>query len=211
MATIVLVDDHKITCDGTAKFLEERGHKVLFTANNGIEFIEKLKPDLLPDIVVTDINMQQMDGYEMALWLKQNHPKVKVLALLMYEDEIAIIRMLRNGARGYYLKGNGFDDLQKAISALETQEYHLSDLVTGQIIYKALNSNDANIISQLNEKEIQFLKLCCTEMTYKEIADVMHVSPRTVDDYRDKLFEKLNVKNRVGLVLFAIKNGIVKM
>ncbi|MBD0288749.1 MAG: helix-turn-helix transcriptional regulator, partial [Flavisolibacter sp.] len=67
------------------------------------------------------------------------------------------------------------------------------------------------IISQLNEKEIQFLKLCCTEMTYKEIADVMHVSPRTVDDYRDKLFEKLNVKNRVGLVLFAIKNGIVKM
>lgn len=211
MAAIALVDDHKVVCDGTAKLLEEKGHKVLFTASNGKNFVEKLMHYPVPDIVVLDINMKQMDGYETSLWLKQNHPDVKVLALSMYDDETAIIQMLKNGARGYCLKGNDFNELVRAINEISTKGFYYSDLVTGPVIRKVLDAEESNALSRLNEREINFLKLACTEKTYKEIADDMCVSPRTVDGYRDELFRKLCVKSRVGLVMFAIKNGIVKV
>src|SRR5215218_8337561 len=104
MATLALVDDHTLLRSGLANLLRELGYKVLCEANNGNDFIEQLKTCPMPDVVLLDINMPVMDGYETALWLKKNHPEVKVLALSMYDDEYAIIKMLKNGAKGYILK-----------------------------------------------------------------------------------------------------------
>jgi len=158
--------------------------------------------------------MPEMDGYDTTLWLKKNHPEVKVLALSMYDDENAIIRMLKNGAKGYILKDSDPSELKAAIQALITKGFYHSELVTGTLIHTINHLDDpenstAKDVLGLNERELDLLKLICTEMTFKEIADKMHLSPRTVDGYRDTLLEKLQCKSRVGLVIFAIKNGIV--
>ena len=213
MANLALVDDHVLLRNGLAGLVKNLGHTVVFEANNGNDFIGKLEPGSLPQVVLMDINMPEKDGYETTLWLKSNHPDIKVLALSMYDTESAIIRMLKNGAKGYILKDSDPAELQAAIESLLERGYYYSELVSGKLI-NAINQFDnqasANGI-KLNEREITFLKYSCTELTYKDIADKMFVSPRTVDGYRDTLFDKLHVKTRVGLVLYAIKNGIVDL
>ncbi len=213
MASIVLVDDHVLLRNGLASLVRDLGYTVLFEADNGEDFISKMERNVEPDVVLLDINMPKKDGYETALWLKQNYPLVKVLALSMYDDENAIIRMLKNGARGYILKDTEPAELKSAIEALLTKGFYYSEMITGRLIH-SINNMDEGINKNfygLNEREIEFLKLASTEMTYKEIAEKMFLSPRTIDGYRDSLFEKLNVKSRVGLVLFAIKNGVVSV
>jgi DNA-binding NarL/FixJ family response regulator len=213
--TIALADDHVLLRKGLADLVSKQGYTVLFQADNGEEFLDKLKTNPEPDIVLLDINMPKKDGYETALWLKRNKPGIKVLALSMYDDEKAIIRMLKNGARGYILKDAEPSDLKAAIESVLTRGFHYSEMVTGKLIHSinAMSEEDSEIKSTLglSEKEITFLKLAATELTYKEIAEQMHLSPRTIDGYRDELFEKLDLKSRVGLVLFAIKNGIVNI
>jgi DNA-binding NarL/FixJ family response regulator len=214
MANIVLVDDHILLRNGLASLVKDLGYNVLFEADNGEDLITKLEAKGAPDIVLLDINMPKKDGYETALWLKRNFPDSKILALSMYDDENAIIRMLKNGARGYILKDTDPAELRSAIEAVLTKGFYYSEMVTGRLIH-TINTMDDDNSSQnllgLNEREIEFLKLAATEMTYKEIAEKMFLSPRTIDGYRDALFEKLNIKSRVGLVLFAIKNGIVSL
>jgi two-component system, NarL family, invasion response regulator UvrY len=213
--TIALADDHVLLRKGLADLVSKQGYTVLFQADNGEEFLERLKTSSDPDIVLLDINMPRKDGYDTALWLKRNKPDIKVLALSMYDDENAIIRMLKNGARGYILKDAEPADLKAAIESVLNKGFHYSEMVTGKLIHSihSMDETGSDIKNTLglNEKEINFLKLAATELTYKEIAEQMHLSPRTIDGYRDDLFEKLNIKSRVGLVLFAIKNGIVNM
>ena len=215
MAKIVLTDDHILLRNGLAALVKNLGHRVLFEADNGKDFINKLDKKNLPELVLMDINMPEMDGYESAVWLKINYPEVKVLALSMYDNENSIIRMLKSGAKGYILKDSEPIELKAAIDAVITKGYYYSDLVSGKLIH-AINKiddegNDVNSLNNLNERETDFLKYTCTEMTYKEIAEKMFLSPRTIDGYRDALFEKLHVKTRVGLVIYAIKNGVVSV
>ncbi len=215
MANIVLTDDHSLLRNGLASLVQSLGHTVLFEADNGKDFIAKLNAKSLPDIVLLDINMPEMDGYETAQWIKINHPEIKVLALSMYDNETSIIRMLKCGAKGYILKDSEPAELKAAIHALMNKGFYYSDLVSGKLMH-AINKMDDDgdglkSLVPLNERETDFLKYACTEMTYKEIADKMFVSPRTIDGYRDALFEKLHVKTRVGLVMYAIKNGIVNV
>ncbi|MBD0278566.1 MAG: response regulator transcription factor [Bacteroidota bacterium] len=205
---VALVDDHVMLRRGLADMIEEKfGYRVLFQYNNGKELVDKLDKSNLPDVILMDINMRHMDGFEATLWLKKNYASVQVLALSMYDDEKAIIRMIRNGARGYILKENEPEELKRAIDDIVTRGFHYSERVTGKVVH----SIQLDSVTELNGRHIEFLKLVCTEMTYKEIAEQMNVSPRTVDGYRDELFEKLGVKSRVGLVLFAIKNKIVHL
>jgi two-component system, NarL family, invasion response regulator UvrY len=215
MANIVLVDDHVLLRNGLAELVKSLGHTVLFEADNGKDFTAKLNAKSLPDVVLMDINMSEMDGYETAQWIKINQPDIKVLALSMYDNETSIIRMLKCGAKGYILKDSEPAELKAAIHALLNKGFYYSDLVSGKLIH-AINKiddegSDVNTVNNLNERETDFLKYSCTELTYKEIADKMFVSPRTIDGYRDTLFEKLHVKTRVGLVMYAIKNGIVNV
>lgn len=211
--TIALADDHVLLRKGLADLVTKQGYTVLFQADNGEEFLESLKNHPDPDVVLLDINMPKKDGYETALWLKRNKPDIKIIALSMYDDENAIIRMLKNGARGYILKDSEPADLKAAIDSVLSKGYHYSEMVTGKLIHtiNTMDEDGSEIKNTLglNEREMTFLKLAATELTYKEIAEQMKLSPRTIDGYRDELFEKLNIKSRVGLVLFAIKNGIV--
>lgn len=213
MITIALVDDHVLLRNGLANLLKELGYDVLFEASNGKECIEKINAQQLPSIVLMDINMPVMDGYETSKWLAKNHPSVRVLALSMYDDETSIIRMLKSGAKGYILKDSSPPELHMAIDAVHNKGFYYSEMITGKLVNAVSKmgetDSELNPIINLHENELEFLKLSCTELTYKEIADRMNLSPRTVDGYRDDLFKKLGIKTRVGMVMFAIRNNII--
>ncbi|MEO6706352.1 MAG: response regulator transcription factor [Ginsengibacter sp.] len=212
---VALVDDHVLIRNGLANLIKSFGDYVIFfEADNGKKCIEKLKTKQ-PDVILMDINMPEMDGYETTLWLKNNYPEIKVLSLSMYDSENSIIRMFKAGAKGYILKDCDPSELKTALNAVVSKGFYYSEMVTGKLIHtvNSLDEDDNQVKSliKLNEREIQFLKLTCTELTYKEIAEKMFLSPRTIDGYRDDLFQKLNIKTRVGLVMYAIKNGIVTL
>jgi len=215
MASIALADDHVLLRNGLASLIKNFGHQVLFEANNGEDVIRLVQEGRKPDLILMDINMPVKDGYETSSWLRENHPDIKVLALSMLDDENAIIRMIKNGARGYLLKESEPGELRDAINAVLQKGFYYSEMVTGRLVHSISGVDEESQNSQqvmlLTEREIEFLKLACTEMTYKEIAAKMFLSPRTIDGYRDALFLKLDIKTRTGLVIYAIKNGIVKM
>ena len=215
MPTIALADDHILLRNGLANLVQSQGYTVLFEADNGTDFIKKLNPLLLPDIVLMDINMPQMDGFATTRWLKQNYPQVKVLALSMYDNEAAVIRMLQAGAKGYILKDCEPTELLMAITSLINKGFYYSELVSGRLINAINKMEDTGAEKSTNilitEREAEFLQLLCTDLSYKEIADKMNISPRTVDGYRDNLFHKLTIKTRIGLVIYAIKNQLVNL
>ena len=133
----------------------------------------------------------------------------------MLENDTAIIRMLKNGARGYILKDSKPMVFKEALDNIRDSGYFINDLVSNKLMqyinHEDVFDNDKHTMNNLTDNELIFLKWICTEKTYKEIADEMYLSPRTIDTYRDNLFRKLEVKTRVGLAIFAIKNGIVKI
>ncbi|MBN9379358.1 MAG: response regulator transcription factor [Chitinophagaceae bacterium] len=214
--SVALVDDHVLLRNGLANLIRSFGeYSVLFEAGNGNDFIRQLKPRTLPDVVLLDINMPDMDGYETALWIRRHHPEIRILALSMYDTDNSIIRMLKNGVKGYILKDIDPAELKVALESIVTKGFYYSEMVTGKLIHtiNTMETVDHQVrhVLRLNDRELEFLRLACTECTYKEIAEQMYLSPRTIDGYRDTLFEKLNVKTRVGLVLYAIRNGIVAL
>jgi two-component system invasion response regulator UvrY len=215
ICTVALADDHVLLRSALASLINTfEDFNVLFQADNGNEVMQKIKPGRIPDILLLDINMPVKDGFETAKWLKANFPSVKILTLSMYDNELAIIRMIKSGARGYILKDASPQQLKDALNSLRVKDYYYSDLVTGVLIHSVADDhkNATNgYFKNLNDREIAFLKYACSELSYKEIADRMSLSPRTVDGYRDNLFLKLNIKSRVGLVLYAIKNGIMEV
>ncbi len=215
MKKIALADDHTLLRKGVANLVQNFGYTVVLESDNGRELTESIAKGNIPDLVLLDINMPEKDGYETSLWLKENYPDIKVLALSMYDDETAIIRMLKNGVRGYILKDAEPAELRTAIESVFNKGFYYSEMVTGRLMRTITDmedeGNNTRKILNLTERETDFLKLACSEMTYKEIAAEMHLSPRTIDGYRDALFEKLEIKTRTGLAIYAIKNGIVKI
>lgn len=208
-----IVDDHTMFRQGIRSILSENEEiKIVFDAPNGGIMKEKIANHPLPHVVLMDITMPQVNGYDATRWLKQNHPSVKVLALSMFEEDEPIIRMLKCGAGGYILKESTAADLVFAIKTIAEHDYFLNNLVTGKLIRSLQEEiNAPNVVSDLSANEIRFLELCCSELTYKEIAGKMNLSVHTIDNYRDALFEKLDLKSRTGLVLFALKNNIVRL
>jgi DNA-binding NarL/FixJ family response regulator len=208
-----IVDDHTMFRQGIRSILSENeAIKIVFDAPNGSIMKEKIATNPLPHVVLMDITMPQVNGYDATRWLKQNHPSVKVLALSMFEEDEPIIRMLKCGAGGYILKESTAADLVFAIKTIAEHDYFLNNLVTGKLIRSLQEEiNAPNVVSDLTANEIRFLELCCAEFTYKEIAGKMNLSVHTIDNYRDALFEKLELKSRTGLVLFALKNNIVRL
>ena len=212
---IAMVDDHILIRDALAAVIDRFDNcKVILLAAHGKELLDKLQPDNLPDLVVLDLNMPEMDGYETARHLRLHYPGIYVLVLTMYDSEITLLRMLQAGVRGFLKKDIHPSELNIAIQSVMVSGYFYSYNSTGKLVNlfrkDKSNNHQADRLS-LSENELTFLKLASTDMTYKEIATMMEVSPRTIDNYRDALFIKLNVKSRVGLAIYAIKSGVVTL
>lgn len=210
---IAIVDDHTMFRRGLAVLVNTfSNYKMLFDAANGKDMIQQINPKQLPHIVLMDINMPEYDGYSTTEWLKDNYPEIKVLALSTMDAETAIIRMIKSGAKGYILKDAEPAELKLAFEEVFSRGYFYNELISRKVLGSVNQLVDSKhaipIFAKLSEREVEFLKYACTELAYKEIADKMNVSVRTVESYRDSLCEKLNLKTRVGLAVYAIKNGI---
>lgn len=209
---IAIADDHTILRKGVSEILSRfEEMAVVMEAANGKELIEKIQsaPEQ-PDVCIIDINMPVMNGYDTAHEISRRWPDIKILALSMYDTELNVIKMLRNGANGYVLKDTDPEDLRVAIVRVARDGFYHSDLVTGRIL-NLLRDHDGKLNVEMNDREQTFLTLCCSELTYKEIADQMFLSPRTIDGYRESLFKKLNTTTRTGLAIYAIKAGLVRV
>jgi two-component system invasion response regulator UvrY len=209
---VVLVDDHILLRNGLASLVSDLGYTVAYECDNGKQLMAKVPEDPDLDLVLMDINMPGMDGFETTLWLKDNYPLINVIALSMFDDEISIIRMLKNGARGYILKDIRPRELKAAMESVLEKGFYYSDMVSGRLLHAIGDQQDSEDVTgtlKLKKRDLDFLKLACSELTYKEIARKMNLSPRTIDGYREEMFQRLGVKSRVGLVLFVVKSRIV--
>ena len=210
---VAVADDHSLLRNALARLINGfSGYNVMLEADNGRDLIEKISKSTLPDIVLLDISMPEMDGFKTTQWLHKKYPQIKVLALSMLSDERSIIKIFRVGAKGYLLKNTDPEELKTALDSVMNKNVYLSEYVSGKLVSGLHNDLEVELQGVvLNEKEKEFLRWSCSELSYKDIAAKMFVSPRTVDDYRQSLFYKLKVHSRVGLVMYAIKNGIFEI
>lgn len=213
---LAIVDDHTLFRKGMISLLELVGipFRVLFEASNGKELMSKIDPNNEPDIVLLDINMPGMDGPSTVQWLRDHHPLVKVLVVSMVEKEQIIVQMLKLGVKGYICKDVEPKELGEALTAIQNKGFYYTDFITGKLVHSLQQDEpgaNASEFEQLNDREKEFLQWVCSDLTYTEIAAKMFLSPKTIDGYRNALFEKMNVKSRVGLALFAVKHGLVKL
>jgi len=213
MTTVALIDDHAIFCDSLSGLINDfEGFKVVWCANNGERAIQLLeRNENAPDIVLLDIIMPDMSGIEVAKWIFDNKKDIRVLALTMEEDDNSVIKMLQYGVKGYLLKSMGSEELQRALQQVVKYGYYYTPIITGNIhrqIERRISNGPA---PELRPREKELLTYLCTDLTYSEISEKMFLSDSTVDTYRAKLFEKFEVKNRVGLILKAVHMDLVRL
>lgn len=211
---IAIVDDHELMAKALSGLVQKfENYEVIYEVFSGADLKKRIGQGLVPEIVLLDVSMPEMDGYEVAEWLKNNHPGVKILALSMNNKEEAIVKMLRNGAKGYLLKGCKPHELKQGLDSIIQKGHYYTDYVTSQLVKNLNPECILDPVSELglNDRELKFIRLACSELTYVEIADEMFVSPRTVDGYREMVFLKMNVKSRVGMVLEAIRYGLFEI
>jgi DNA-binding NarL/FixJ family response regulator len=210
--SVVIVDDHILIAKAITNIIDSfPNYKVLYEAENGKVLMEKFKNRKnIPDIILLDISMPVMDGFDTAKWLKQHHPDVLIMVLSMQDDDSSLIKMIKASAKGYLLKNIHPDELHASLNTLVAKGHYYPEWAASKVflnIAQEQKSKSGNEV-KFTEREIEFLKHCCTERTYKQIADIMCCSTRTVEGYRDSLFEKLGLKTRVGLAVYALKSGI---
>jgi two-component system, NarL family, invasion response regulator UvrY len=180
MANIALADDHVLLRKGLASLVQTFGYVVVADVDNGEQLINTIENGAVPEVVLMDINMPVKDGFATTKWLSENKPNVKVLALSMLDDETSVIKMMKCGAKGYIIKDAEPDDLKRAIADVLNKGFFYSEMVTGRLMRSISNNENEKTSSILSDREIEFLKLACSELTYKEIAVQMHLSPRNI-------------------------------
>lgn len=217
--TISVTDDHTLFRKGLISLIQSLGsnYKIVLEAANGNDFIEQIqKSTQLPQIAIMDINMPGKNGFETVIWLNENHPGIKVLVVSMIEKEETIVRMLKMGVKGYLSKDVEPQDLQIAIDSILKKGFYYTDFITGRLMHSLQQDSVKDIVPKLpieevTSKEKEILKLFCSEMSYKEIGHALELSTRTVETHKDNLCKKLNATSRIGLVIYAIKNGIIEL
>jgi DNA-binding NarL/FixJ family response regulator len=210
--SVGLVDDHQLFLKSLALMVNSfPGCTVTVEALNGIELQVKLQaPGRIPDIMLIDVNMPQMDGIATTAWLRKTFPATHLVALSMQDTDKSIITMLKAGCCAYLLKDTHPNDLEKALHEIRAHGYYNAD--ASNINYRRLlMTQQEEDHLRLNTRESRFLQLACSELTYKQIAAEMFVSERTVDGYRESLFQKFRVQSRVGLCLEAIRRELVTL
>lgn len=213
--TVSLADDHALLRSALASLINSFGDcKVISQAGTGREFIDLVSRGPVPDVALLDLNMPDMNGFETANWMQEKYPNVQVLMLTMYDSELSLIRLLQAGVKGFLKKDIHPDELRFAIHSVVQSGYYYSNHTTGKLVnlFRAHPEGNINLHkAMLSDQEILFLKLACSDLTYKEIAQKMGLNPRSVDTLRDQLFTKLDVKSRVGLAMVALRHGIVTL
>jgi two-component system, NarL family, invasion response regulator UvrY len=210
---IALVDDHVLLRTALASLINKfEDCKVVHQSGNGKELTKVILSGLIPDIIILDLNMPHMDGHQTALWLNKHYPDINVLMLTMFDSELSLIRLLQCGVKGFVKKDAHPRELKFAITSITKTGFYYSHNTTGKVVRFFEKSDDGVMKLQkatLTDEETMFFKLICSDLTYKEIAARMNLNHRTVDTMRDHLFTRLDVRSRVGLVMIAIKHGIV--
>jgi DNA-binding NarL/FixJ family response regulator len=212
---LAIADDHKIFRNGLKATLEDCAEfDLVLEASNGKQLVGLLT-SVTPDVILMDIKMPEMDGIQTTSYVKQHYPQIKVLALSMFNEDKYIVDMMRAGASGYLLKNAEPEEIIEAISTVYDKDYyfneHLSLTLIKQLNVPAKNISPGQHLAEFSDREIEVLKLVCQECSNQEIADKMFLSVRTVEGYRARLFEKTKSKNLVGLVIFAIKAGVINV
>lgn len=212
---LAIADDHKIFRNGLKATLEDVPHfNLLIEASNGKELIGQLA-SLQPDVILMDIKMPEMDGMQTTAYIHQHFRQIRVLALSMHNEDKYIVDMMKAGASGYLLKNAEPEEIIDAISTVYQKGFyfneHLSVTLIKQLVGPGASHDNTHHQVELNDREIEVLRLVCQECSNQEIADKIFLSVRTVEGYRARLFEKTGSKNLVGLVIFAIKRGIISV
>jgi two-component system invasion response regulator UvrY len=208
---IALADDHLILRNALAGLVNKfENCLVTVEAGTGYELIRAIESGTIPDLVILDLNMPEFDGFETAKWLTTHQPDINILMLTMYDTEVTMIRLLQAGVKGFLKKNVSPYELKFAIYNVMQFGYYYTNHTTGKLInlFRKSQEHSAMLKTMLTEMEIRFLKYTCSDLTYKEIANEMNVNPRAVDNLRDNLFEKLEVKSRVGLAMYSIRHCI---
>lgn len=212
--TIFLLDDHNLFRKGLSNIIESlgSGYKVIGDAGEGQGLVDYLKQGgIAPDIVILDINMPGMNGFETISYINEQYQVIKVLVVSMIEKEETILRMLKAGAKGYLSKDVETADLKRALTAIHEKGFYYTDFLTGRLVHQLQKDSVAKKEIEFNSRELEIIKLVCSELTYKEIAEKLFLSVKTIDTYRDSLFKKTGATSRVGLVIYAIRNQIVQL
>ena len=210
---VAIADDYKIFREGLKVSLAEDDNlEVSFEVDNGDDLLKEMELKM-PDVVIMDLKMPIMDGIEATEIIRKKYNDVKVLVVSMYDNDKFIIHLMEIGANGYLLKNAEPDEIRKAIYAVHENGYYFNDLVNKALLKKlVLRSNikpSFNENIELTERELEVLKLICEEKTAVEIGKQIFLSPRSVEGIRQRLIEKVGVRNTAGLVMFAVKNAIV--
>lgn len=210
--SIGIVDDHQLFLKSLASLVESfPSFEIVVEALNGKELLQKMEAShVLPDIVLVDVDMPVMNGVETVKKLTAGFPSVKCVALSMKDDDSSIISMLKAGCCAYLLKDIHPNELEKALHEVYTTGFYNADACNLNFRRLLLKMNEEQAVV-FTEKERQFLQLACSDLTYKQIAAEMHLAERTIDGYREALFQKLNVQSRVGMAMEALRRNLVTL
>lgn len=211
---IAIADDYKIFRDGLkVSLLADENFVVMQEFDNGEELLAGVAKEQ-PNVIIMDLKMPVMDGMEATLQIRKQFPDIKVLVVTMYEDDKFIIHLMENGANGYLLKNAEPEEIRKAIYSVMENGYYFNDLVNKALLKKLVIKNNIkpafNQNVEFTEREMEVLKMICEEKTAPEIAKEIFLSPRSVEGIRQRLIEKVGVRNTAGLVMFAVKNGLAE-
>ncbi|MBT1685576.1 response regulator transcription factor [Dawidia soli] len=207
--TIGIADDQQLFLKSLATLINtfNRFNTVL-DALNGEDLLKKLeRAEEKPEIILLDVNMPHVDGLHAAKEISTRYPGIKLIALSMNDDDTTIISMLKAGCCAYLIKDIHPNELEKALEEVSQKGYYNADAVNINF-RRLLLRGDTNEV-KISDRELAFLKLACTDLTYKQIASQMSLAERTIDGYRESLFEKLNVQSRVGMAMEAIRRKLV--
>ncbi|HEV3250993.1 MAG TPA: response regulator transcription factor [Puia sp.] len=210
---VIIADDHALFRAGVKTALSvKKDVELIAEADNGMQLLNLLK-HMEPDVVLLDIQMPIMDGITTLPEIRKLYPHIKVIILSMHNDHSMISKLMEIGANSYLTKNSDSETIYNAIKTCYEQEFFFNEL-TNKALLTGLRTRRAETGSaqevNLTEKELTILKLMCEEKTTKEIADLVEISPRTVEAIRDKLKTKTGAKSMAGLVMYAVKNGIIE-
>ena len=211
---IILADDHKIIRDGLNSLLaQEQDIEVVAQAKTGHETVE-LVAKFLPDVVIMDIAMPDMNGIEATRHIINSFENVKIIALSMHSDRKFVIEMLKAGASGYLLKNCAFEELANAIRTVTAGKTYLSPSITDLVVdnyVRGSGDNEPSVFSVLTRREREVLQLLAESKTTKQVAIILHISPKTVETHRLKIMKKLDLNNMAALTKYAVREGLTSL